>query len=137
MSADLAVQKALRERLIGAPGVTDLVPASAILDRNQRPAPDPSIILGESQVIQEDADLSRSRSRVIHTIHVWKREPSLQGAKGISGAVAAAFATRRLTLGEGLHAVDCKVSMMRVMRDPDGETSHGVVTLEVLVQEVA
>lgn len=137
MSAELAVQVAIRARLLATAEVIALVPASAILDVNRRPAPTPSIILGESQSVDEGESIARTRERVFHTIHVWKREPSLEGVKVICGAVRRAIRLGRLDLGPGYHAVDVKVSSVRQMRDPDGETSHGVVVVEVLAQEVA
>ena len=49
MTPEIALQMALRTRLVSTAAVTALVPAAAILDRNELPAPDPSIILGEGQ----------------------------------------------------------------------------------------
>lgn len=132
-----AVQVAIRNRLVATAAVTALVPASSILDTNQRPNPSPSIILGESQAVDEGTSLKRGHVRVHHTIHVWKREPSLEGVKVICAAILKAIHAGRLDLGPGLHCADALVSSMRQMRDPDGETSHGVVTVEVLVAEVA
>ena len=132
MSAALAVQKAIRDRLVDTPAVTDLVPADAILDRNKRPVPTPSIILGEVQVVDDGESIARRRERVIHTVHVWKKEASLVGANAILGAIRAAL-TERLVLGEGWHCGDSRVSGMRTLRDPDGETSHGVITIELEV----
>lgn len=137
MSVDLTVQKAIRARLVATQAITDLVPVISILDRNQRPAPSPSIILGDSQVVDEGTSLKRNHSRVYHTLHVWKREPSLEGVKAICGAIRLAIQWNRMDLDAGFHAVDVKVSSIRSMRDPDGETSHGVVVIEVLVNEVA
>lgn len=134
---DLAIQKAIRARLVATSAVTALVPTASILDRNHRPAPSPSIILGETQVVDEGTSLGRKHSRVFHTIHVWKREPSLQGVKDISGQIRAAIHSGRLSLDSGFHCADVKVASIRAIRDPDGETSHGVVTLEVLVNEVS
>ena len=132
-----AVQVAIRNRLVATAAVTALVPAASILDVNQRPSPSPSIILGESQAVDEGTSLRRAHVRVYHTIHVWKREPSLEGVKVICGAIRKAIHAGRLDLGAGLHCADALVSPMRQMRDPDGESSHGVVTVEVLVCEVA
>jgi len=136
MSVDLAVQKAIRARLVATLAVTALVPAINILDRNQRPAPSPSINLGDVQVVDEGTSLKRNHSRVYHSLHVWKREPSLEGVKTICGAVRSAIQWNRMDLDAGFHAADVKVSSIRTMRDPDGETSHGVVVVEVLVDEV-
>ncbi|TKA98543.1 DUF3168 domain-containing protein [Cereibacter changlensis] len=137
MSAETAVQIAIRARLAASSAVLALVPAGNILDVNQRPAPTPSIILGESQAVDEGDSIARNRQRVFHTVHVWKKEPSLEGVKAICGAIRQAIHADRLMLPPGFHAADARVSNMRQMRDPDGETSHGVVTVEVLVKEVA
>lgn len=135
MSVDLAVQKGIRARLVATSAVTALVPATSILDRNQRPAPSPSIIMGESQLVDQNDSIKRRLTRVFHTAHVWKREPSLVGAKAIAGAMRTAIHADRLSLDTGFHAVDAYVSQTRFLRDPDGEHSHGVVTIAVLVQE--
>ena len=86
-----AVQVAIRNRLVATAAVTALVPAASILDVNQRPSPSPSIILGESQAVDEGTSLRRAHVRVYHTIHVWKREPSLEGVKVICGAIRKAI----------------------------------------------
>ena len=67
MIPELEVQKAILQRLNRNQDVINLVPASNILDTNQRPAPRPAIILGESQSVDEGADLQRTRTRIFHT----------------------------------------------------------------------
>lgn len=137
MSVELAVQIALRARFITTSAVTALVPAASILDRNERPVPDPSIILGEDQTVDEGQSLHRDRYRVYSTIHLWKKEPSLAGVKAIAWAIREAVRPGRLELGTGFHCADCFVASHRFLRDPDGVTSHGVVTIETLVQVIS
>lgn len=137
MSAALAVQKALRARLVADLNLVGLVPPSSILDRNSRPAPDPSIIIGEDQAVDEGDSIKRDRLRVFSTLHVWKKETGLTGVKAIAGAIRTAVQSANLPLDPGFHFADCRVSGERFLRDPDGETAHGVVTIETLVQEVA
>jgi hypothetical protein len=116
--------------------VTSLVPAASILDTNQRPAPTPSsVLLGENQIVDPGAMLDRSVTRVHSTLHVWKKEAGLTGANAIAGAVWDAIASARLSLDTGLRCIDCRPTDMRTMRDPDGETSHAVVTVETLVRK--
>ena len=132
MSIDIEVQKAIRARLTTyAVGV----PAAQIIDANQRPSKLPAILLGDSQAVDEGSSLRRAHTRVYHSLHVWQREPSLEGAKTIAGAIRSAIHSARLTLAPGLHCADARVSLMRFLRDPDGEHSHGVVVVEVLVSE--
>lgn len=133
MNPDLELQKAIRLRLISTPAVTALVTPTSVLDINQRPAPSPSIILGESQVLDEGTSLQRRHARIFHTIHIWKQEPSLEGVKGIAAAIASAIRAGRLAMPAGLHCADARVSQTRFLRDPGGEMSHGVVTVEALI----
>lgn len=135
MNLEWAVQRAIRDRLTGDAGVTSLVPANHILDRNGRPAPDPSIIFGEDQVL-EGGDIARKKHEVISTLHVWAKSSGLVEVKKIAGAIRTAIHSGRLTMAAGFHCGDCRVSSMRFLRDPDGETGHGVVTVESLVREV-
>lgn len=132
MSIDLETQKAIRARLT----TWDVgVPAAQILDMNQRPATLPAILLGDSQAVDEGTSLRRAHTRVYHTLHVWKKELSLEGVKIIAAAVRSAIHSARLTLAPGMHCADARVSSQRFLRDPDGEHSHGVVVVEVLVSE--
>lgn len=132
MSADLALQKAIRARLVDTPAVTAMVPADNILDRNARPAPATSIVLGESQSIT-GSRLQRDAQRVYATLHIWKKEGSTAGVKEIAGAVRTAIHAASFGNTDGYHFGTCFVSDARFMRDPDGETSHGVVTVEALL----
>ncbi|MEQ8446918.1 MAG: DUF3168 domain-containing protein [Pelagibacterium sp.] len=135
MSASLAMQKALRDRLIGTAAVTDLVPATSILDRNARPNPDPSIIIGEGQELPGD-DIARKKLDLVFDLHVWKKEAGLTGVKAIAGAMRTAIHSSRPPMPAGYHCGDCFVMGARYLRDPDGETSHAVVTVSAMVGEV-
>lgn len=136
MTPEIALQNAVRMRLVGTPAVVALVPAASILDRNERPAPDPSIIMGEGQSIDEGDSIARALTRVYLDLHVWKKEPSTAGVKAIAGAVRAAVNARNFAAVDGFHIVDCFVQNARFLRDPDGETSHAVVTISAKVQEL-
>ncbi len=136
MSADWELQVAIRARLTSTAAVTDNVAVGHILDRNERPAPRPSIILGQSQVLDEGTSVKRRHHRIHHDIHVWVKEPSTEINKAIVWAIRQAIQSARLPLGAGFHCADAQVSNTRVLRDPDGETSHGVVSISALVVEV-
>jgi hypothetical protein len=136
MTPEIALQKAIRACLITDGGVTNVVPAAAILDRNERPAPSPSIVMGEGQSVDEGDSISRRLVRVYMDMHIWKKEPSTAGVKAIAGAVRAAVKTGKFAAVDGFHIVDCYVQSARFLRDPDGETSHAVVTINAKVQEL-
>lgn len=133
----LSVQKALRARFIATAAVTALVPPDNIGDQNQRPAPSPSIVLGQDQVLETAVRLDRSVVRVVSTVHVWKIETSTEGVKEIVGAMRRAISrVRPLDLDDPDHvAGDCRITSTNFLRDPEGEMSHGVVVIETRVQE--
>jgi len=131
----LDLQKALRARLVASSAVTSLVPATAILDRNARPAPDPSIIIGEGQTLPDDG-IARNRHEVFADLHVWKTEAGLSGCKLIVGAIRDALADGFWTF-DHFHVVDMMIAGTRFLRDPDGQHSHGVMTIRARVQEIA
>lgn len=135
MSADLALQQAVRARLVGTPAVISLVPAANILDVNQRPAPMPSIIIGEGQSVEGER-IDRRDQRLYLDLHVWKRETGLVGVKMIAGAIRKAINALKFEQISGFHIADCRTTSANYLRDPDGETSHCVVTVEALVCEV-
>lgn len=133
----LFLQKAIRMCLAGDAGVTALVPAASIFDKNSLPEKFPCIILGEDQIVDEAFDLKRSIVRVYSTLHVWAREPGLVEAKKIAGAIRRAVRRGRfIAPSDGdFTCCDLQISGMRFVRDRDGESSHGIITIESLVQE--
>lgn len=130
MSASLALQKAIRGALIARPDLLALVPALNILDRNARPNPRPSIILGECQEVAGelatggDVDISAD-------LHIWIEEPSLTKSRLVGWEIRQALRAR-VQLAAGFHLAGWEVSA-RHLRDPDGLTSHGVVTVRARV----
>lgn len=134
MSATLAVQKALLARLRAAPALVALVPTGNMLDRNARPAVDPAINIGEGQAV-DAGDIDRANLRVFLDLHLWRKETSTEGVKAIADAIRDAIREGRLALDAPFVCGDCRASMMRFLRDPDGESSHGILTIETLVGE--
>lgn len=142
MSKQLALQQALRAALLASDDLLLLVPAAHILDTHMRPPPSPSIILGEDVTAPSDGNVNRDRAEVWHDMHVWVAELSTVRAKQIMGAVREALRLdgeglfdwqwRRPDLGQ-YQLVDWHISRERVMRDPGGEMSHGVMTLRAVI----
>lgn len=137
MSVETAVQIGIRSRLVATSALTDLVPANNIRDRSQRPILDPSIILGEGLSLDGGDTIARNRFTVISTLHLWKVEESLSGVRGIAWAIRKAIDQGRLSLGPDFHCADCRVSSVRYVRDPDGKTAHGILTIETIAEVIA
>jgi hypothetical protein len=135
MEPSLALQKAIRARLIATSAVTALVPAANVLDKNNRPEVFPSIIIGEGQTVPGDG-LARNRHTVFADLHLWASEAGLMQAKAIAGGIRQAFAAPFYTI-DGHHVADLHITSTRFLRDPDGQHSHGIVTIEADLVELA
>jgi hypothetical protein len=129
MTPALALQAQMRALLAGDSAVTALVPAASIFDRHKSPEVFPKIVLGEGQEISDDLTLARDTVRVFAILHIWTRDGGLAGAKAIGGAV------RKALVGKITGFIDFRHIDSHYMRDPDGETAHGVVTFEALTWE--
>ena len=130
----LPLQAAIRARLVASPSVTSIIPASAILDRNATPALDNSIVIGEGLSIRDNG-IARDRRSVVMDLHIWRKEPGTVGSKQAAGAVEAAL-DEPLSVA-GFHVIDFDVVSVRFLRDPGGEHSHAVVSVECRTQKVA
>lgn len=133
-AVSVMMQKAIRDRLVASTEVLALVPAANIFDRHARPERFPCIILGEGQNVPEGLTLADNHVRLYSTIHIWTRDGDLISTRNIAGAIAGALRGR--IFGE-LATVTARYRDARFLRDPDGETGHGVLTFEALVEEFA
>jgi len=132
MSPDLALQKALLARLASTSDVVALVPAANMVDGWALPQRFPSIMFGEGQVVREPHTLMARHRRVYADLHVWTK--AMPTARAIAGAITAAVEGSPVHLDGGHRAVSTVVASSRFLRDPDGETSHGVVTISCLME---
>lgn len=134
MSASLDLQTALRARLTGTPAFTAIIPGDNVLDRGGRPERFPCLIIGEGQEIAEDLTLDRQHVRVILDLHAWAREIGIVAVKQAADAIRASVIEWAPTL-PAHRVVNLRHTASRYMRDPDGEHSHAIVTIEALLRE--
>jgi len=123
----LALQKALRDRLIGAtaagPNVFDRVPTAD---------PYPRVTIGEVQILDDSTDCTVG-FEAFADVHVWSRGVGFVEAKTIGGEVHGLLHDHDLPVA-GFHLVECVLRDARYLRDPDGITSHGVFTFAITVE---
>lgn len=132
MSApDTALQRAMYAALIAAPDMVALV-GGRVFDRVPADAGFPRITFGEMQTIDDDGDCVPA-CEVIATLDVWSRAVGSLEAKDLCWAVRRALDDAPLDLGDhALVSLDCDGS--RIFTDPDGLTTHGVVTFRALIE---
>ena len=121
----LAIQRAMRARLIAAPAVTALVPAERIFDGRWRTEQLPCIIIGEGSVLYSYLD-----------VHVWAREEGFELAKEITGAIRTALKQAPWTAeGHIVHGIT--VSKARFIRGKDAENAHAIISVDAIMQGAA
>lgn len=95
----------------------------------------PWIELAHAQIIPDDtvADGGGSDSGVsdFFDLHVWSREPGDEEVLTMIDSIHTALHGITLTI-EGRTSGNTWVRTARILRDPDGSTRHGVVSVEVI-----
>jgi hypothetical protein len=134
MSASLAFQMAARRALIADAGLTALVPSDNVLDANGRPDADPRVILGEDQELPGD-DVVGRYTELFATMHVWSKEQGVKRAKLIVSAMRRVLNGQRWNDGS-YRCLDTRFQSARFLRDPDGESTHGVVTFKAVLEQM-
>lgn len=129
----LALQKAIRARLIASQELMSLVDPDAIIDANGRPEIMPAVYIGEGQTI-----FRRWGATTHATLHAWFAEPGLVQCKEAVSAIVAALRIDTQADGvlpiDGFTVHDMQVTQTSYMRDPHGSFSHGVVTVAAIVK---
>lgn len=125
----LALQAALNGRLRAE--VASL--ASRVFDAPPQTVAFPWLSLGETQVIDDGAACIEAWELYV-TLHVWSRADGQREARRIAGEVADALRDWTPDLAaQGLRCVELQHRETRVLRDPDGVTTHAVITLRAMV----
>lgn len=121
LKADLAVMAI-------ANGVYDNVPASPYGTKNAY------VSFGPTDVVDDSADCISSGE---HTFQVdcWSKAVGQVECKRLVDAVKDALHERNLVLTENA-LVEIRVDFRRVFKDPDGLTTHGVVTVTAFIEEL-
>ncbi|ASY56489.1 DUF3168 domain-containing protein [Sinorhizobium sp. CCBAU 05631] len=108
-------------------GIYDRVPKSPYGNKTAY------ISFGSDDSTEDDAECITGRE-VTTQIDVWSTAPGKTECKTIVDLVRRALHRQPLTLTENA-LVDIWVTLVRVLPDPDGLTTHGVVQVTAMVEE--
>lgn len=131
----LALQAAIRARLIETPAVMALVEADKIIDGPARPEHFPTIIFGGAQTALAGRTGAWRQVWVYLELHVWTLELGTEGARNIANEIDRALIEAPDVPGFQLINGNLRVTDMRFMRDPSEAHGHGVVSVEALLGE--
>lgn len=131
----LALQTAIRARLIAHGGVTALVPADAILSRSSRPEVFPCILISDGRTDYAD-NYDDFYDRTFTDLHAWTQEEGSEQLKTILGPVRDALPACPWII-PGFIVPYVRLTTARIMRDPDNLHSHAILTVEATMQRKA
>ncbi len=132
MTTSWDLQKVIVQRLLGSPRVTDLAGVRVY----DHPLPDvafPNVTIGAGDYTYQELGCVRMKVETVQ-IDVWSRATDgKRECKLLTDAVAEALHLHEAVPDSGALAL-MEVVLVRVMDDPDGQTSHGVVQVECSVE---
>ncbi len=124
----LDLQKAINLRLRTAIAAV----AARVFDEVPADVAFPYIELGEFQTVDDGAQC-HDGMEVFAILHVWSRAAGQPETKTIAGAVRGAIHEAELDLGPAWQFLEIAHQDTRYLKDPDGRTSHAVLTFKALV----
>lgn len=127
----LAVQAAVRARLLSTPSVAAIFPAKSIVEGPRHPGVFPSITFGAPQTVARDLTFERRHATVFLDLHVWTQGEGTVSAQKLAGIVRAALFASPIIVPE-IDVADFRFAGTRLVRDPTGADTHAVVSLEAL-----
>lgn len=133
MSASWELQTLIYERLVADAGVQTVVDGR-VYDRAKSDVVFPYVSIGPSDAVEDDDECITGRVETIQ-IDCWSQyQGGFKEVKNVADAVKKA-----LHLYDGELTVNALVEMrvqtIRYFRDPDDITSHGVITVQAIVEE--
>lgn len=132
MSASFALQQAVYQRLTTVAALSSLIGAR-VYDDPPLGADYPYISFGPMDALTEDADLLDG-AEVSLQIDVWSSaQDGQREAKAICDAIRTALHRHSANLSTGALAM-MEVSRLRTIPDPAEHLTHGIVTLDCVVE---
>lgn len=131
-SPSLELQGAIVARLKASAGLTALI-GGRVYDAVPSNALFPYVTVGEGDETSDDADCIDG-FEISLDIDVWSRAVGFPEAKRISDEVRKALKSPDLTIPTNA-LVDFRHRQTRFLRDPDGLTSHAVMTFEGFAEQ--
>ena len=130
----LALQKAIVAALKADAGVNAIV-AGRIYDAVPGSAVKPYISFGAFQLLPEHGDCLDGGEAFV-TLDAWAAGPDTVQVKQLGTAVARALDMAPITLASPQRLVEMSIEQTQYMRDPDGLTAHGIITVHAYTEPI-
>lgn len=133
MSVSNALQRMIYQRLTTAAPVYALT-AGRVYDHPPADVTFPYISFGASDIVPDDAECITGRIETLQ-IDIWSRaKDGKREVKAVTDAVKAALHRFEGEMDEGALSM-MEAILVRVIDDPDGITSHGIVQMECHIED--
>lgn len=93
----------------------------------------PYVVIGDDSLAPWDTDDTLGKE-VTLVLHVWSRTAGFKETKAIMGEIYDILNRSSLSKA-GYNVVDCLCEFSEALRDPDGETRHGVMRFKLTIQK--
>lgn len=132
-------QQALFSLLTGSSALADLV-GTRIYDDAPQSVTFPWLEIGDGQIVPDDTSASDDSSPEVtgdsgvsdfYDLHIWSRYAGKKEIRQISDVLHSLLHEANLTI-EGRASALCWIRSERFLRDPDGQTRHSVVSIEII-----
>ncbi len=133
-SAGWALQRAIYEKLIADPSVTEALGGARIHDDVPRGAELPYVTIGQSSARDWSTGTEDGEEHTL-TLHVWSRANGRRQVQQIMGLLRGALNDAALTVA-GHRLVNLHHEFGEARRDPDGGTYHGLMRFRAVTEPV-
>ena len=134
MSVSVALQKLIFDTLRAEAVVTSLI-GSRVYDRVPEGPTFPYVSFGAYDFVSDESDCIDAGEHTLQ-IDVWSRSVGRVQAKQITDAVRRSLHGLDADMG-AFGLVEMRADFAQVIGDPDGLTSHGIVTVTAMIEEPA
>lgn len=93
----------------------------------------PYVVIGDDTTAPWDTDETLGKEVNI-TLHIWSRAAGFKETKLIMGNIYDTLNRGSLSKA-GYNVVDCLCEFTETVRDPDGETRHGIMRFKLTIQK--
>jgi hypothetical protein len=129
----LALQKAVFATLTSNSAVASVI-GQRVFDRVAVDSAFPYIRIGIDQTVAEDQDRVEECVEVFAQVDVFSRAQGKVEAKNIAGAIVRALNANTLTITDSYELQDFRHVDTRFLDDPDGLSTHAVLSFRALVE---
>jgi len=129
----LALQRGIYSALASASAVNGLI-SNRVYDRVTSDAPFPYVRIGIDQTVAEDQDCVEECVEVFAQVDVFSRSQGKVEAKNIAGAIVRALNAGTISIEPEYTLQDFRHADTRFLDDPDGLSTHAVLSFRALIE---